>query len=226
MAKSVHVEELYDWVNAIRQQFGTVVLGESMATFADRGDVRNEAKNLEKPVAIILNTTIHSHVMAAVGALARLHDNDDERRNNRICIPRLFRVLDDEYLLHEFCQGKYGLGDFEAAKNIWNEATSLISEHGAELGQTNQGSEDSNDLSINTGLRKFRNSRFAHFLDLEPDPLYGADIWKLATNTGSVIDYLGKASGRFTVSVRHDRQVWDDRVRAYFSKLLDREFQR
>jgi hypothetical protein len=222
MPDKVQVADLIIWIGEIRRQFGAVILGESFAHIADRKDVRNAATSLDKHVSIILNTTIHAHVVAAVSALCRLHDFDDEKLSNRICLPRLFRVLENRKLLEGFCKGQNAESNFEVATDCWEFAQKLESEYGADTASVDR---QEKDRSIKTVIRKFRNRRIAHFLDMEPDPLYGADIWRLASSTGSIIDHLGKSSGSFSVSVRSDRKVWDDRVLAYFSHLLGTQFE-
>lgn len=142
---------------------------------------------------------VKSVVSNATMSVVRILDNHHGK--HRICIPKFMKCLEDENVATSYCRSHEGEAHLRLAQSVWTTLENTPS-------YLSINKHNSQPIPMLRAFRDYRIKRQAHLLDKEPEQVSFADLWHLAREAGTIIEFLGKASGSCIVSASTVKQVW------------------
>ncbi len=202
----VDIKTLDDWLGKLRVQWEWVAGCSEFALLWDSEEFQSWFEGQSTQTRMSLKLIIKSVVGSnAASGVARLFDND--AGNNRICIPRLMRCLDDQGVADAFCRAENGQYYLADARAVWKCLQETASRRSI---------QENSQTMVLKAFRDYRNARQAHLLDSVPEGVFYADLWHLADKGGEIIELLGSASDTMLVSATAIKKVWRDRHNSLF----------
>lgn len=197
----VDLKTLDDWLTKLRLQWDSVAGCSEFALLWGSEEFQCWFEKQSKPARASLKLMVESVVGSnAAAGVARLFDNN--AGDNRICIPRMMHCLEVAELAAAFCRAENGPKHLATARDVWE---------GLKDSPSCRSLSANSQTKILKAFRDYRNARQAHLLDFEPEGVFYADLWHLSDKAGEIIELLGSASGKYTVSASATKKVWRDR---------------
>ncbi len=201
------LDTLDDWYRKLRLEWEMIAACGEFVVLWDSEEFEQWYKDQPKPAREALLMMVKSMVSNTTMIIARVFDSHHGK--DRICIPRFMKCLEDENVATSYCRGHEGEAHLRLAQNVWTTLESTPS-------YLSINNNNSQPIPMLRAFRDYRIKRQAHLLDKEPEQVSFADLWHLAREAGTIIEYLGKASGCCIVSASAVTQVWAKKHQSLF----------